>query len=302
MLISYLLPPVLGGVIGYITNDIAIRMLFRPHKPKYLFGWQIPFTPGIIPKEKGRIAAAIGSAISENLMNKEVLERTLLSDELLEKISSSIDSFCENQKKNDESVKTFISHYLSQDELGALVDSSVSELKGIIASRLSESNFGEKIAHMAIEHAKEKMSNGLLGMFGADKLISPVAAIAEPLLAKHIDEMIDNNAGSIVDDMISEQAETFLNQPMSRLFNGRETQIAQAKDTILSLYRTVIMEHLPKMLNALNISAIVEQRINEMDMDEIEPLILQVMDKELKAIVRLGALLGAIIGCANMMV
>ena len=27
---SYIIAPLLGGVIGYITNDIAIRMLFRP--------------------------------------------------------------------------------------------------------------------------------------------------------------------------------------------------------------------------------------------------------------------------------
>lgn len=40
--ISYIVAPLLGGIIGYITNDIAIRMLFRPHKAKYLFGILIP--------------------------------------------------------------------------------------------------------------------------------------------------------------------------------------------------------------------------------------------------------------------
>lgn len=53
---SYIIAPLLGGVIGCITNDIAIRMLFRPHKAKYVFGVHVPFTPGIIPKEKGREA------------------------------------------------------------------------------------------------------------------------------------------------------------------------------------------------------------------------------------------------------
>lgn len=48
-----------------------------------------------------------------------------------------------------------------------------------------------------------------------------------------------------------------------------------------------------------NISRIVEGRINEMDMDETERLIFQVMDKELKAIVWLGALLGCIMGIVN---
>ena len=95
----YIVAPIVGGIIGYITNDIAIRMLFRPHTAKYIFGMRIPFTPGIIPKEKGRIAEAIGGAISENLMNQEVLERYLLSDE----IHSDLDY---NEKRYNPIIKT----------------------------------------------------------------------------------------------------------------------------------------------------------------------------------------------------
>ena len=61
------IPPLVGGVIGYVTNDIAIRMLFRPHTAKHIMGWRVPFTPGTIPKEKGRIAEAVGTAISDNI-------------------------------------------------------------------------------------------------------------------------------------------------------------------------------------------------------------------------------------------
>ncbi|MCR5504789.1 MAG: DUF445 family protein, partial [Elusimicrobiaceae bacterium] len=46
-------------------------------------------------------------------------------------------------------------------------------------------------------------------------------------------------------------------------------------------------------------SKIVESRINEMDVDETERLIFSVMDKELKAIVWLGAGLGFIMGFVN---
>lgn len=87
MELSYIIAPLLGGVIGYITNDIAIRMLFRPHTAKYIFGIHIPFTPGIIPKEKGRIAEAVGGVISENLMNKEVLGKYLLSEDMVGKFA-----------------------------------------------------------------------------------------------------------------------------------------------------------------------------------------------------------------------
>ena len=64
MMLSLLLRPLLGGVIGYITNDIAIRMLFRPHTAKYVFGIHVPFTPGIIPKEQEQ---AFREAIPEEM-------------------------------------------------------------------------------------------------------------------------------------------------------------------------------------------------------------------------------------------
>ena len=63
----YIIPPLVGGVIGYVTNDIAIRMVFRPHTAKHIMGRRVPFTPGIIPKEKGRIAEAVGTAIRDNI-------------------------------------------------------------------------------------------------------------------------------------------------------------------------------------------------------------------------------------------
>lgn len=42
--------PLLGVIIGYITNDIAIRILSRPHKAKYIGSFQIPFTPSLLRK------------------------------------------------------------------------------------------------------------------------------------------------------------------------------------------------------------------------------------------------------------
>ena len=57
--------PVIGGIIGLITNGLAIKMLFRPHKEIYIGKFRLPFTPGLIPKEKNRIAAAIGKIIGK---------------------------------------------------------------------------------------------------------------------------------------------------------------------------------------------------------------------------------------------
>ena len=89
---------------------------------------------------------------------------------------------------------------------------------------------------------------------------------------------------------------------MQQLLQGKELQIAQVTNTCIGLYRTIISEHLPRILEAINIPVIIESRINEMDMNETEKLISQVMDKELKAIVWLGALLGLLMGSINLLI
>lgn len=302
MWITYLVTPIVGGIIGYVTNDIAIKMLFRPHEAKYIMGHKVPFTPGIIPKEKSRIAKALGNAISENLMNREVLERTLLSDELLEKMTHTIDKFVERQKDNPESLRSYLSRYLTEEEIQKIAGSVSSELEGMIVQKLSTSDFGHKIATMTIQHAVDKTANSLLGLFGADKVMKPIVSIAEPLLAKEINSMIQNNSSEMVHNLVSGQTQDLLKLHMCEIFQDREEQIEQFKATVVSVYRTLILERLPRILHALNISQIVEQRINEMDMKEIEPLIFEIMDKELKAIVWLGAGLGAIIGCVNLFI
>ena len=58
-IITYLLPPLIGAVIGYFTNLIAVKMLFYPHKAVYLFGHQLPLTPGAIPKGKARLVSLL---------------------------------------------------------------------------------------------------------------------------------------------------------------------------------------------------------------------------------------------------
>ncbi len=49
---KFLIASIIGGIIGYLTNWIAIKMLFRPYEEKRIFGMKVPFTPGLIPKEK----------------------------------------------------------------------------------------------------------------------------------------------------------------------------------------------------------------------------------------------------------
>lgn len=292
---SYIIAPLLGGVIGYITNDIAIRMLFRPHTAKYVFGIHIPFTPGIIPKEKGRIAEAVGGVISENLMNKEVLEKYLLSEDMVGKVRSAVEEFIATQQRNKETVSQFLGHYLSKEEIYTIAQNINHSITKQTYEKLADSSVGEKVAHIAVDHVAQKLTidgaqellsgiggalGGLGGMaaglFGGNivaKFLGMLREPAEHFLAKNINTMLRDNGEEIVSNMIGGEVDNFLNKPVSKLLEGREEQLAQAVNTIESIYRSIISEHLPKILQSIDISKIVRERINEMDVKETEKLI-----------------------------
>jgi uncharacterized membrane protein YheB (UPF0754 family) len=78
----FLIPPIAGGIIGYFTNDLAINMLFRPYKPVYLWGRQLPFTPGLIPANQKRLAQRVSDAILGSLLTPEELQK--IAHKLLE--------------------------------------------------------------------------------------------------------------------------------------------------------------------------------------------------------------------------
>lgn len=298
--LSYLIGPLSGSIIGYFTNWLAIKMMFRPHKPKYVFGVKIPFTPGLIPKERGRIAEAVGSSISENLMNKEVLEKNLLSEDMISKIGEGYDTFVAKEKVNPESLRSFLGHFLSSDDLNKIQSDAGSELASQIHSRLADSNLGSMLAHAAVEHAISKMENSQLGFaFSAEQFLILLQEPAEHLLSKHINQIISNNSEEIISSLIGQESDKLLDTPVCQLLEGHDEQLAQLRHILLDGYRQVISVHLPQILSTIDISRIIRDRINEMDMEESERIILSVMNKELRAIVWLGALLGGIIGTIN---
>lgn len=298
--LTWIIGPTTGGIIGYFTNWLAIKMMFRPHQPKYLFGIQLPFTPGLIPKERGRIAEAVGSSISENLMNKEVLEKNLLSEDMLTKIGNEYDTFISRQKVNGETLRDFLGHYISSKDLAQIQSNASIDLAAQIHTRLSDSNLGNMLAHAAVEHAIRKMENSLLGFaFNAEQFLILLQEPAEHLLSKHINQIISNNSEDIVYGLIGQESDKLLDTRVCDLLKDHDEQLIQLRHILLDGYRQVISVHLPKILSTIDISRIIRERINEMDMDESERLILSVMSKELRAIVWLGALLGSIIGVVN---
>jgi uncharacterized membrane-anchored protein YjiN (DUF445 family) len=95
VLLAWAAPPLIGAAIGYLTNDIAIRMLFRPLRAVRVLGLRLPFTPGIIPKERGNLAVNIGRMVSRELITEEALRRQVHEPRTLAALGESVAAFTE---------------------------------------------------------------------------------------------------------------------------------------------------------------------------------------------------------------
>ena len=299
MIIEYLVGSVIGAVTGGFTNHIAIRMLFKPHKEKYIMGFHIPFTPGIIPKRRDRLAESIGKSVSEDLMNREVLEKSLLSEDMLDKIASALDEFVSTQQKNDETIEQFAKHYLTNEDIAAMRENVTTGIVKMFTVKLQDSRLGESIARMATEHVMKKTRKSLIGKLGAEIVLEPIAILVEGILAKHINEILQNNSQQMVEGLVINESEQLMKMTMKQLTTDRDEQVAQIKRGILNAYRVIITDHLPRILEDIDISGIIEQRIDEMDMEEVETVINRVIKNELQALVWVGAFIGAILGIFN---
>ncbi len=293
--LTLILGPIVGAVIGGFTNRVAIRMLFRPYTAKYIGKVHIPLTPGIIPKEKENIAKAIGSIISDNLLSSQVLSATLLSDEMVEKLSASIDTLQARLLSNQECLRDSLLRYMSPDELDRLSSQLQGDITQAVYAKLADKALGEKVAALAIDQVMQHLSEGFLGSIKAG-IFDLLRNSIQSRLADIINEMMHNNAEQMVADLLRTETDRLLAMPVRDLCQGKEELFDQLRTVLLKAYRMLVENSLPRMLGTLDIQRIVEERINDMDMAETEQIITTIMDKELKALIWFGALLGFLLG------
>ncbi len=77
----------IGGLIGWITNKVAIKMLFRPVNPvKILF-----FTfQGVFPKRKDQMAISLADTIEKELLSKEVIFDKIMNNENMDELKKQV--------------------------------------------------------------------------------------------------------------------------------------------------------------------------------------------------------------------
>lgn len=294
---SIIIRPLIGAAIGYITNWIAVKMMFRPLSPVKIGKFTLPFTPGIIPKNKSRIAEAIGQTISQNLLTEETIKSALLSEEMKLKLKEKIIDNLNTLSESEITSRELISEYVDETSYNICLNNINEKLTDSIFETIVNYNIGKIIAEQIELSAREKLKGTIIGVFGGNSII---ASISETTVLK-VNDYINKNGKELIGNMVNTEINKYENIKISELATSIANSDINLVEEIMKIYENIIIQKIPNIILTLNISKIVEDKINSMDILEVEKLILNIMKKELNALVNLGALIGLVLGFLNLL-
>lgn len=280
---------ILGALIGYLTNWLAVRMLFRPYYAKRIGKWRLPFTPGIIPKRKPALAKAIGEAVGEQLFTKDDLINSLVSD-------TAKDNICDYalsvwREAGELTAEEIAQKFTSEENVRLLKEKAEQFLGDKIYAAVQRVGIGDVVAREGAKAVSEKKASlGMLAMFLSDDLIASLAG----KLGEGVNRYMEKNGRSLVSDAVKTELEQTVQTPLSSLTQSVAEDAVRS--VARSLYEGAVKSAFAELAESVDVSAIVEEKLNAMDVKELEKLVLSVMKKELNAIVNLGALIGFVLG------
>lgn len=292
-MLKLLLPPLIGAVIGYCTNYIAVKMLFRPYHPIKIGKWTLPFTPGVIPRRKPELAHALGSAVGKSLLGEDEMLGMLKADGVRKSIAAGVES--EMQA------------YVQDKTLGLAAADAVGEEAWPVLKEQAGDYLSEKITAaiqtadiegLIMEQGKAAVMQmgGMIAMFVNDSMI---AALAQPI-SQNIEAYIATEGADKIKNSVKEEIDTLEGRDLQELMN--EDMQKRLSGKILDIYDTFVEKNGTEIAKGFDVCAVVEEKINAMDVKELEALILSVMKHELGMVVNLGALIGFVLGLLNLLV
>ena len=153
----YIIGALIGAVIGYITNWLAIKMLFRPREAKYIFGMKLPFTPGLIPKEKSRIANKVGETVGTHLLNSDSLSKALKDDKIKAKFNEVAKEKINQVINSNSTLEDSLKNTLGENYY-ALKENMINNIAKTILESIKEEEFKNKVKFYIVDSIKERLN------------------------------------------------------------------------------------------------------------------------------------------------
>jgi uncharacterized membrane protein YheB (UPF0754 family) len=304
-LLLFTIPPVAGAIIGFVTNVVAIRMLFRPLKEIRFLGVRLPFTPGILPKQRHRLAQSIGAMVERELLTPEILRLRLARDDVRAQIKNALSLFTEN----------FLSK--TPNEL-------LEGRENILAQRIS----------FVLETLYPSLTSGLVNFLNRDEIRRELEARGRIFLtqiflrlntlqrffltASQYDLTLQEKMPEIIEELIANIEDLFRDSKikdmllstasssfggiiggqknLNQLFNINMDDKKKLDGFLFEKLISAADGQIENMLSTINIKSLVAERIDSLDMLRVERIILDVMADQFKWINIFGGILGFLIG------
>lgn len=289
-MLNIILPPIMGGLIALSTNWLAIKMLFRPHKAKYILGLKLPFTPGLIPKERAKLAKKLAEAISTRLLTPEVLaaELTKLSTWQFPNITIR-EALAAMGIENPT--------LILGEKLKEMTDTMFPKILAMLTSVQLPAELDDKLAEITYKIIDENVGTFASIFISKEKIYTSIKTntfeyLASPENHDFIREKLYDGIELILSHEIAHKViEEKLALNIQDVFLSFQ-RAQKEKHAVFHVFEKIIL-HIAK---SIPIATMIENKLNSFEVAEAEDLILTVAGRELKLIILLGGVLGFLIG------
>ena len=155
--------PFIAALTGYITNFIAVKMLFHPRKPINLGLFTLQ---GIFPKRQDKLAEKLGDIVSRELFSMEDVKATLNNPEVLSQVNEVVEAKVDIFLKEKLAAKMpMLGMFLNDDTRQKIKDTLMEELGDMLPNMVD--SLGAQLENKidVAQVVKEKVAN-----FSSDKL------------------------------------------------------------------------------------------------------------------------------------
>jgi uncharacterized membrane protein YheB (UPF0754 family) len=281
---------VLGSIIGYFTNWLAIKMLFRPRETKYIGKWRIPLTPGIIPKERARLTSRVAETVGGKLLTYDVILAELTSKKTTAAVEKLLDNLLDELRAKDLKISDILSDSIRSDMFD-FTDEKMPGAAKIIDRFLNNPTLDTELIGATGRILRENL--GMASVFlSPEKIYRNIKLefrmfISDPDNHKVFSVKLRESAGALWDIRVN-----------SLLDKLGDEQINAVKARLMQLVSPALAQAAHLIAQNMDVRSMVEEKIKAFDIVEMEEIILSVIKRELNLITILGGALGFIIGLA----
>jgi uncharacterized membrane protein YheB (UPF0754 family) len=256
---------------GFLGAWLAVRMVFRPRRAWRLFGWRIPFTPGMIPAEREAFLKRFANVMAERVLTVETIADEIMALGIEGEVGAAS-----------------LRHYAEQTSSEEFLRHLAQRIVALLADERNAAGIGRRLtegfANVVIEEVGH--TYGLVGRLIAHRLV-------ELGMLKRILTLALEDIAVLLSQ--NEPARTAMVETIttvgSHLFASEAVNLhVMASDV------TPITEFVQSLGRRLDIETLLRTQLERLTDQMIEELIYRAAGRELRMIVRFGALVGLGVG------